>query len=141
MNKKPIILVFVFVAVFLLGGIVGRGYQHLKTGYHHKILETELYPFSDGFVTLSHTQESIGMPLLNPETSVLTVTTNYGSPITIYKAQRTFQESTPHVQNISTEKNQIIWNDGINTYQLTVEPIEVSEDLAEPSTEGSDELQ
>ena len=139
MNKKRIILALVFVLVFFLGGIAGRVYQHLKTGYHHKILKTESFPFPDGEVKLSYTSESIGMPFfLDPERSVLTVTTKhgFGLPITVYKAKRMFQESFPHVQDVSTETNRISWNDGLNVYRLTIEPIEESKDKLEPSTEG-----
>jgi len=34
-----------------------------------------------------------------------------------------FQESGPHVQDVKTESNQVTWKDGINTYHLTVNPL------------------
>jgi len=60
------------------------------------------------------------MPFLDPETSVLTVETNYGLPITVYKAKRMFQESWPQVRDVKSEGNQLTWEDGINMYVLTV---------------------
>ena len=122
--KKKLIIAISFVVVFALGCVLGAVVQHLKTGYHHKILRSESFPFPDGEVTLSYTAESIGMPFLHPETSVLTVRTKHWTPITVYKARRTFQESCPHVRDVRTEGNQISWQDGINTYHLTVDPVE-----------------
>lgn len=136
MKKKRIILVLAFLIVFLCGGLAGRVYQHLKTGYHYKVLNTKSFPFENGKVELSYTSESVGLPFLDPETSVLTLTTKYGLPVTIYKAKRMFQESCPHIQDVSTETNRIAWNDGINTYRLTVEPIAQSDKKAEPSTKS-----
>jgi len=136
MKKKRIILALAFLVVFLTGITGGRVYQHLKTGYHHKVLKTESFPFPNGELTLSYTAESIGMPFLDPETSVLTITTKCGLPITVYKAQRIFQESYPHVRDVFTEANRIEWTDGISTYQLTVEPIEqLREKAAQPAAQ------
>lgn len=109
--------------VLAIGGFLGAIVQHLRGGYWHKVLKAESFPFPDGEVTLSYTAESIGMPFLDPETSVLTVKTKYGLPITVYKAKRMFQESGPHVQDVKTESNQVTWQDGINTYHLTVTPM------------------
>lgn len=74
-------------------------------------------------MTLSRAIESIGMPFLETETSILDVRAGIGLPITVYKAKRVFQESYPSVENVSTERNRILWSDGISEYQLTVEPI------------------
>jgi len=122
--KKKLIIALCFIAVFALGCVLGAVVQHLKTGYHHKVWKTETFPFPDGEVTLDYTFESVGMSFLDPETSVLTVKTKYGLPVTIYKAKRMFQESCPHVHDVKTETNQVTWQDGINTYHLTVTPIE-----------------
>ncbi|MFZ4397207.1 MAG: hypothetical protein ACOYOU_16450, partial [Kiritimatiellia bacterium] len=132
MKKKLIMLVWLGVA-FGGGVAVGAIVQHLRAGYWHKVLKSESFPFPDGEVTLSYTAESIGMPFLDPETSVLTVRTKYGLPITVYKAKRMFQEACPHVKDVKTSRNQISWQDGINTYQLTVEPMK---EQAEPTSAG-----
>ena len=121
--RKKLIIAVAFIVVLGVGGLCGAFVQHLRGGYWHKALKTESLPFQDGEVILSHTAESIGMPFLDPETSVLTVKTKYGLPIIVYKAKRMFQESCPHVQDVKTESNHITWQDGINTYHLTVEPI------------------
>jgi hypothetical protein len=121
--KKKLIITIWFVAIFVFGCVLGSIVQYLKTGYHHKVLKAESFPFPDGEVTLSYTAESVGMPFLDPETSVLTVQTKYGLPIVVYKAKRMFQESCPHVQDVKTEENLITWQDGINTYSLTVDPM------------------
>jgi len=122
--KKTLIMAVSLLGAFALGCLVGGLVQHLRAGYWHKLLKTESFPFPDGEVTLSYTAESIGMPFLDPETSVLTVRTKYGLPITVYKAKRMFQESCPVVQDVQTEDNQITWRDGINEYNLTVTPME-----------------
>ncbi|MDD8043103.1 MAG: hypothetical protein QM234_08520 [Acidobacteriota bacterium] len=121
--KKKLTIAVALVAVFAFGGLFGAAVQHLRGGYWHKVLKTESFPFPNGEVTLSYTAESIGMPFLDPETSVLTVKTKYGLPITVYKAKRMFQESCPHVRDVKTESNQVTWKDGINTYRLIVEPM------------------
>jgi hypothetical protein len=128
--KKKLIIVVSFVVVFAIGCLLGAFLQHLRGGYWHKVLKTESFPFPNGEVTLSYTAESIGMPFLDPETSVLTVKTEYDLPITVYKAKRMFQESSPHVKDVKTANNQVTWQDGINTYQLTVTTIK---DQAEQS--------
>ena len=106
--------------VFAIGGLLGAAAQHLRGGCWYKVLKTESFPFSAGEITLSYTAESIGMPFLDSETSVLTVKTKYGLPIVVYKAKRMFQESCPNVKNVKTEANQVSWQDGINAYHLTV---------------------
>ena len=121
--KKKLITAISFVLVFAIGCVLGGLVQHLRSGYWHEVMKTESFPFPDGEVTLSYTHESIGMPFLDPETSVLTLKTKYGLPITVYKAKRMFQESCPHVQDVKTGTNQITWQDGINNYSLTVTPI------------------
>ena len=129
--KTWIIRIVSFLLVFVLGIIGGRVYQHLKTGYHYEILQTESFPFTEGTVTLNHTSESVGMPFLEPETSVLTLTAKYGLPITIYKAERMFQEAIPFVKSISIEANTCSWDDGIYVYKLTIEPAKQSQGESE----------
>ncbi|MFH1022522.1 MAG: hypothetical protein V1809_03980 [Planctomycetota bacterium] len=123
MKKKTIALALAFLAVFLIGIIGGRVFQHLTTGYHCRVLETKSFPFENGEVELSYTFESVGVPFLDPETSVLTLKTEDGLLITVYKAKRMFQESCPYIQDVSTELNKVVWNDGINTYRLEVKPV------------------
>jgi hypothetical protein len=122
--KKKLIIASAFVVVFAIGGLLGAVVQHLRAGYWYKVLKTQSFPFPEGKVSLSYTAESIGMPFLDPETSVLTVETQYGLPITVYKAQRIFQESYPYVQDVRIESNQVSWQDGLNTNRLTIIPIE-----------------
>ena len=110
----------------LLGVAIGAGIHHLKAGYWCKVLKTQSFPFEGGTVSQSFMAESVGMPFLDPETSVLTVTTRSGIPITVYKAKRVFQEASPQLRDVKADKNQITWQDGINTYELTVMPIEKS---------------
>ncbi len=136
MRKKQLIAVAFFV-VLVVGGFCGAFVQHLRGGYWHKILKSESFPFPDGEVTLSYTAESIGMPFLDPETSVLTVKTKYGLPIIVYKAKRMFQESCPHVRDLRTEANQITWQDGINTYYLTIEIIKEEAEQSNAQTRNS----
>ena len=121
--KNKLTIAVAFLVVFAVGGLLGALFQHLRGGYWHKVLKTESFPFPDGEVTVSYAAESIGMPFLDPETSVLTVKTEYGLPIIVYKAKRMFQESCPHIQDVKIEANGITWQDGINIYHLTVEPM------------------
>ncbi|MCX6997820.1 MAG: hypothetical protein NTV49_12225 [Kiritimatiellaeota bacterium] len=122
--KRKIIIGLLFVLVFALGIYVGKFAQHAKTGYHYQLLKADSFPFLDGEVALSYAFESIGMPFLMTETSMLTVKTKPGlTPITIYKARRIFQESSPYIEDVKTATNQITWRDGISTYALTVTPI------------------
>lgn len=121
----PLLLaVLLLVAVFSGGVVVGAIVQHLRAGYWHKVLASESFPFPDGEVRLIYKQESIGMPFIEPETSVLTVEIGHHLPITVYKAKRMFQESTPLVRDVRTDGNRITWQDGINTYTLIVNPVE-----------------
>ena len=122
--KKKLIITIAFLVVFITGCFVGSCVQYLKSGYHHKTRRTKSFPFRNGEVTLKHITESIGMPFLDPETSVITVQTECGLPIIVYKAKRVFQESCPHVEGVKIDTNQVTWQDGINSYQLAITPIE-----------------
>lgn len=129
--KKKLTIAVAFVMVFVIGGLLGAAVQHLRGGYWHKVLKTESFPFLEGEVTLSYTTESIGMPFLDPETSVINVTTRDGLPIVVYKAKRMFQESSPSVRDVKTESNHVTWQDGINTYHLTIKPMNEGTEQAE----------
>ena len=123
MKNRVLITVF-FVAVFALGITVGTVIQRVN-GYHYQLLDAKSFPFLNGEVVLSHTFESEGFSLLNPQTSVLMVRTDPGGmPITIYKAKCIFQESSPHIKDVRISTNLITWRDGVNNYNLTVKPVE-----------------
>jgi hypothetical protein len=118
----------ILILVFAVGCTIGAAVQHLRAGYWYKVHESESFPFPGGEVTLSHATESVGMPwFFDTGISVISVATKYRWPIAVYKAKRIFQESCPLARDVKVDGNQITWRDGINTYHLTVDPIEVTD--------------
>lgn len=48
-------------------------------------------------------------------------------PITLYKAQRGFQESYPMVENVTANDNELTWNDNVYSYKLRIKPLPARE--------------
>ena len=69
-----------------------------------------------GPIHWSYVTESVGLPFLDPGTTVIKFEGR-----TIYKAQRGFQESVPFAQSIETSDKSITWNDGEFRFHLAVD--------------------
>ena len=110
-------LPFSMVAVVLLAAAFqgGRFFQNASNGYHYSIREEKDYDSPMGPVYWSYVTESVGLPFLDPGTTVI----QFGDR-TIYKARRVFQESYPFAENIKTSDHAIAWEDGEYRFNLTV---------------------
>jgi len=109
---KQIILV---ILILTLGFVTGRAFQHTRTGYYFEVREKEEYAFPLGEIRWSYVTESVGIPFLDPGTTII----EYEGR-TLYKAKRGFQESFPFAQNIQTSGNSIDWSDGEYSFHLTI---------------------
>jgi len=115
------------------GFVSGRFVQHGATGLHYEVHEQKEYDSPFGAITWSYVTETIGIPLLDPGTTVIKLGNR-----TIYKAERGFQESVPYADNIETSENSIRWDDGIFRYHLMIEEMKKgglngSADVSQPS--------
>ena len=113
--KRKIILAVIGLALLAAGFFVGRFVQHSKSGYHYEVRDTKDYDSPVGSIRWSYVTESVGTPFLDSGTTILEVDGR-----TIYKAKRSFQESSPFARNISATQNGISWEDGDFRFDLTI---------------------
>jgi len=123
--KRVPILVAATVLLLAVGFVGGRVFQHAKTGFHFKLLAERVYGPSSDPVRWRCVSESVGMPFLDPGTTIL----EYRGR-TIYRAQRAFQESVPVAANVRVSGKQIEWEDGEYRFHLTVDPMKTGEPVA-----------
>jgi hypothetical protein len=116
--KKPIAFTIAGVALVTAGFVAGRVFQHLRSGYHYEIREEKTYPWKPGGIRWRYVTESVGLPFLDPGTTILEFNER-----TIYKAKRGFQESVPFAGNVKTSDNGVEWDDGEYRFRLSVEPL------------------
>jgi hypothetical protein len=105
----------------VIGFIGGELVQHARTGYHSKVLSAKVYPFPLGEVQWNLISESVGMPFLDPGTTVIKWNNR-----TIFKVQRSFQENGPVAANLKTSESTIEWDDGEYGYRLAIDKISSS---------------
>ncbi len=120
--KRKITLAIIGLALLAVGFLAGRFVQHSKSGYRCDVLAIKEYDTSVGPVRWSHVTESVGMPFLDTGTTVL----EYDGR-TIYKAKRSFQESSPYANNISPTPDGIGWDDGDYRFELSIHRMKTGE--------------
>ena len=116
--KRVLIRVAVGGAMLVIGFFSGRAFQHAKTGYHYRLLEQKEYSTPMGPIQWSCFLESVGLPFLDTEKTMITMGNR-----TIYKAQRDFQERAPSAKRIEATDDSVSWEDGDFRYHLTVVPM------------------
>ena len=114
--KRVFIYLTVGIVLIIVGVVGGRVFQHAKSGYHYKVRAEKEFPSPMGPIHWSYVTESVGLPFLDPGTTVIKFEGR-----TIYKAQRGFQESVPFAQSIETSDKSITWNDGEFRFHLAVD--------------------
>jgi hypothetical protein len=131
--KSTAIWTTVLIVVLIAGFFAGRSYQHLKAGVFFKVIDEREIPIGPGeLLRLQHAFKSVGMPFLDPETSILSLESNHAGRVTLYEAERGFQESYPYVKDVAVVGNELTWSDGRNAYRLTIDSLASS---AGPQTE------
>jgi hypothetical protein len=106
------------LGLIVFGFFMGRVFQHLKSGYHFEIIDEKEIQSSLGTVEWKCVTESIGMPFLDPGTTILDFKGR-----TIFKARRMFQENYPYARNVQVANDTIVWDDGELKYYLTVQSL------------------
>ena len=124
--KRKIILAVIGLALLCAGFFTGRFVQHNNSGYHYKVRGTKDYDTSVGPIRWSYVTESVGIPLLDPGTTILEFDHR-----TIYKAKRGFQESSPYARNISARQDGIAWDDGEFRFELRIHKVKTGEQAAD----------
>lgn len=114
--KRVFIQLALGALLLIVGFVGGRLFQHFKSGYHYAVRAEKEYESPLGLVKWSYVTESIGLPFLDPGTTIIKLEDR-----TIYKAQRGFQESVPYAQNITATENTIAWDDGEFEFHLVIE--------------------
>ena len=120
--KRKIILAVIGLALLAAAFFAGRFVQHSNSGYHYEVRDTKDYDSPAGPIRWSYVIESVGIPFLDPGTTILEVDGR-----TIYKAKRAFQESSPYARNISATQDGIAWDDGEFRYDLKIHRMKTGE--------------
>ena len=115
MNYKFVKLAVVCVFL-LMSFLAGRWVESLYSRYHFEIRGSREHPFALGPVKWSYVTETVGLPLLDPGTTMLEFQNRV-----LYKAKRGLQEGAPYARDLKTAGNQIDWRDGDYHYILKVE--------------------
>jgi len=118
-----LVTVLAGIATLAIGVAIGCVIQHRNTGYHYEVRDAKEYDSAFGPVRWSYVTESVGIPILDSGTTVLELDGR-----TIYKADRTFQESTPYAKNVEVDEDRVSWDDGEFRHDLTIKQIENGED-------------
>jgi hypothetical protein len=116
--KRPLTLLLICSLLLILGFVAGRVFQKLKHGYFYEVREQRTYPWKMGELRWQNVTESVGLPFLDPGTTILEFNER-----TIYNAKRGFQENVPFADNVKTSDNMIEWDDGEYRFRLNVEPM------------------
>lgn len=103
------------LAFLLMGFFCGSFSQQARSGYRFRVQAEKEYPSAAGPVRWVAARESVGMPVLETETTIIEVDGRI-----VYKAKRDFQEKGPYAEVVSVTNNVIVWTDGISRYELKV---------------------
>ena len=120
--KRKITIAITGLALLAVGFVAGRFVQHNESGYHYEVRDTKNYDTSVGPIRWSYVTESVGMPFLDSGTTVLELDGR-----TIYKAKRSFQESSPYAKDISATPEGIAWDDGDFRFDLAIHRMKTGE--------------
>ena len=127
--KRALIYASIGAALVMFGFFAGEFFQHQKTGYHFEVRDQKSIQSPLGEIEWSYVTESVGMPFLDPGTTIIKFEGR-----TIYKAQRYFQEDFPYARNIQTNDNSIRWEDGEFKFQLIIESLTNSPAILQTKT-------
>ena len=89
-------------------------------GYHYELRSEKHVPYAEGTVAIKYVTETMGLPFLDPGTSIITLEQESGGETTIYKARRIFKESYPFVSDVKVNGDEFEWNDGDKQYHLHI---------------------
>lgn len=113
--------------------LLGTAFEYTRNS-HRKFHSSKSYSFGSETLKLSYFTEWHGLPFLDTNSSSLTISDEYGSPeVTIYEAQRIFQENYPQVNDVAIVGHSISWSDGQRSFVLSV-----TEDQKEREELGGD---
>ncbi|MCB1078991.1 MAG: hypothetical protein KDM64_14310 [Verrucomicrobiae bacterium] len=93
--------------------------HHFLFGYRYQVRESKDYETPFGPVRWSYVTESVGLPILDPGTTVIELDGR-----TIFKAKRGFQEASPFAKNLTINGDQIFWEDGDYAFTLSLRKLE-----------------
>ncbi|MBL9131149.1 MAG: hypothetical protein JNG86_08125 [Verrucomicrobiaceae bacterium] len=105
---------------------LGMQFQKMR-GYHYELRSEKRVPYSGGTVAIKYVTETMGLPFLDPGTSIVTLERESGSETTIFKARRVFQEASPFVSDVKVNGDAFEWNDGERQYKLRISSLEREE--------------
>ena len=98
---------------------LGMQFQKMR-GYHYEVRTEKRVSYGEGTVAIKYVTETMGLPFLDPGTSIVTLEQESGGETTIYKSRRIFQEAYPFVSNVKVNGDEFEWDDGDKLYHLHI---------------------
>jgi hypothetical protein len=95
---------------------LGCLFEHSRSGYNLKVLETQKFDSAYGPVTWTAVKETVGVSFLDTGKTKIEFDGRE-----IYKAQRGFQESVPYARVLKVSGSSIEWTDGDYRYFLDIQ--------------------
>ena len=114
--KKRILKSIMLLVVIVVAFMAGLWVEDAKRGYHYKVLEESEVKSELGPINWKSVIEYVGLPFLEPETTVIEVDGRI-----IYKARRGFQERYPVAQNVRVNDGLIEWDDREYSFSLKMQ--------------------
>jgi hypothetical protein len=102
---------------------LGMQFQKMR-GYHYELRSEKRVPYGEGTVAIKYVTETMGLPFLDPGTSIVTLERDLGGETTIYKARRIFQEAYPFVSDVKVNGDEFEWDDGDKQYHLRISSLQ-----------------
>ena len=128
--KHPLVGMAIGIVLLASGFVAGQYFQHARTGYYYHVDREKTYVSELGDVHWSYVHESIGLPFLDPGSTVIKL-----GDRTIYEAKCGLQEPGPFADNIKTSGKSISWDDRELRFHLTVEPVKKEAKKIAPSVQ------
>lgn len=102
-----------FGVLLLAAFVCGAFFQYARSGYRFRVLAEKEFSSGVGPVRWVAAMESVGMPFLETETTIIEVDGRV-----VCKAKRDFQEKGPYAEVVSVTNNVIVWKDGFSRFEL-----------------------
>lgn len=114
----------IIALVICLSFVAGRYFEHFPNGHWYEVRHQQDYETNHGHLHLLYVTDTHGIPSLDPGDFVISLQSTSGYDIKLYQAKRGFQESTPIVDKVDIDGDQLKWTDGLYRYTLLLERIE-----------------
>lgn len=122
MARAALWLLVITGAVYVVFSL-GRAYQHAKNGYQYTVVDEKLFDFPNAPLRLQHAHKTIGLGFFELDRSILILELPEVGKVTLYEAQHSFDKSSPRVDDVTFQGDDILWEDRHYRDHLKIDPI------------------